>query len=141
MIENAHLLELFTHSTHRRGNVVKVIVSSLCCFKMKVVSFRLVAKNSNSAAILAVPVPVPPVVANAVPAPVPPVVDDVAAPVPPVVDDVPAPVPPVVDDVSAQARHPLQAAWAQALHSPIQAARAQALLVWQLIAVLCYQSK
>ena len=71
------------------------------------------SKEQQSAAIPAVPVPVPPVV------------DDVPAPVPPVVDDVPAPVPPV----RVQARHPLQAA------------RAQALLVWQLIAVLCYQSK
>ena len=95
------------------------------------------SKEQQSAAIPAVPAPVPPVVANDVPAPVPPVVaNDVPAPVPPVVaNDVPAPVPPVVaNDVPApvpphSARHPLQAA------------RAQALLVWQLIAVLCYQSK
>ena len=71
------------------------------------------SKEQQSAAIPAVPAPVPPVVANDVPAPVPPVV----------ANDVPAPVPP------HSARHPLQAA------------RAQALLVWQLIAVLCYQSK
>eukprot|EP00731_Ephydatia_muelleri_P035641 Em0144g11a len=77
------------------------------------------SKEQQSAAIPAVPVPVPPVV------------DDVPAPVPPVVDDVPAPVPPV----RVQARHPLQAARAQALLASSSVLSCGCCVAWQLVSL------